>query len=135
MDQACTQAHAACRCPAQSWLHGFWATIHSHTEGMQLPSTGSQVYLHTEGTQVSSAEQEVSCSGSSMQGHFDAIAELINSSSISNADRQAPLQLGGDRNLERCHVQNAQLQQHLPENEGSTTGGTRVPDGLLRVLV
>ena len=37
--------------------------------------------------QVSSAEQEVSCSGSSMQGHFDAIAELINSSSISNADR------------------------------------------------
>ena len=39
--------------------------------------------------QVSSAEQEVSCSGSSMQGHFDAIAELINSNSISNADRCA----------------------------------------------
>ena len=39
--------------------------------------------------QVSSAEQEVSCSGSSMQGHFDAIAELINSNSISNADRSA----------------------------------------------
>ena len=37
--------------------------------------------------QVSSAEQEVSCSGSSMQGHFDAIAELINSQSVSNADR------------------------------------------------
>ena len=58
------------------------------------------------GLQVSSAEQEVSCSGSSMQGHFDAIAELINSNSISNADRQVPWLSSNGRHLSYampCH--------------------------------
>ena len=95
------------------------------------------------GLQVSSAEQEVSCSGSSMQGHFDAIAELINSNSISNADRQVPLLISNGRHLSDampCHfgtiaqlintnsIPNADRQVPLQPGDARNVG-----DAMLRV--
>ena len=37
--------------------------------------------------QVSGVEQEVSCSASNLQAHYDAVAELVNGTGISDADR------------------------------------------------
>lgn len=37
--------------------------------------------------QVSAVEQEVSCSNSNLQSHYDAVSQLVNNPDISDADR------------------------------------------------
>lgn len=54
--------------------------------------------------QVSSVEQDVSCSASNIQGHYDAVASLVNNPSINDTDRY---NLGSHKHLRdvNFHVQ------------------------------
>ena len=45
------------------------------------------------GMQVSSAEQEVSCSSSSPQGHYDMVRELLSDPQLTDNDRMRLLLL------------------------------------------